>query len=102
MGLIGCAGIGLEGETPETTLNASIPPLGTFLAGTGGGAGEGLRLTGAEPVAGVDFDRTATALEDIRAGGANWDGLRFVNNLNSYLAVRCQLYEDKLTEDPNL
>jgi len=103
MDLMGCAAVGPEGKTPVATLNDWLPPVVTFLAGTGGGAGEGLRLIGAGPVVGVDTDRAATALEDERAGGLNCEGLQFMYHLNSYLAgTKCQPYEGRFRQDSNL
>lgn len=70
-----------------------------FLAGTGGGLGEDLRLNGAGSIAGVDFGRVVTASENGRAGGTNLEGLQFMNHLNSYLAViriRHQTNEGKI------
>jgi hypothetical protein len=72
----------------------------TFLAGTGGGIGEDLRLNGAGSVAGVDFGRVIKSLEDERVEERDLRGLQFMNHLNSYLAIiRHQTYEDEIEED---
>lgn len=76
MDLAGCTGVDPGDNAPGRV---------TFLAGTGGGGGEVLRLNGAGSV-GVDFGRVVTALEYGRAGETNLEGLQFMNHLNSYLA----------------
>lgn len=90
MDLAGCTGVDLGDNAPGRV---------TFLAGTGGGGGEVLRLNGAGSVVGVDFGRVVTSLEYGRVGETNLEGLQFTNHLNSYLAaIRHQTYTDKFKE----